>query len=158
MQRSSRRLALLVFGLIAFVIVTALLYQLGMARLEGKPRSFWQAFEWAGESLSTTGYGADAKWSHPLMVVLVVAVQFVGVFLVFLIIPIYLVPFLEERFEEKVPRRASDKLHNHVVIYGFGPAVETLIQRLAESDVPALVVETDEVDARTVMEQGNAVV
>jgi Trk K+ transport system NAD-binding subunit len=157
-RRPAQRLALLVLGLIAFVIVTAVLYQIGMARLEGKPRTFWEAFEWAGESLSTTGYGADSKWEHPLMVILVVAVQFVGVFLVFLIIPIYLVPFLEERFEEKVPRAPSEKLANHVVIYRFGPAVETLIQRLAESGVPALVVETNEVEARSVMEQGHAVV
>jgi Trk K+ transport system NAD-binding subunit len=157
-RRPAQRLILLILGLSAFVVVSALLYQIGMDRLEGKPRTFWEAFEWAGESLSTTGYGADAKWSHPLMVILVVAVQFVGVFLVFLIIPIYLVPFLEERFEEKVPRTADEKLQNHVVIYGFGPAVETLIQRLAESHVPALVVETDEADARLVMEQGNAVV
>jgi Trk K+ transport system NAD-binding subunit len=157
-RRPAQRLALLVLGLIAFVIVTAVLYEIGMARLEGKPRSFWQSFEWAGETLSTTGYGADSKWSHPLMVILVVAVQFVGVFLVFLIIPIYLVPILEERFEERVPRAASDKLTNHVVIYGFGPAVETLIQRLAESAVPALVVEVDEAKARAVMEQQHAVV
>jgi len=158
MRRPAQRLALLVLGLIAFVIVTAVLYQAGMARFEGKPRTFWEAFEWAGESLSTTGYGADSKWEHPLMVILVVAVQFVGVFLVFLIIPVYLVPFLEERFEEKVPRAPSEKLENHVVIYRFGPAVETLIQRLAESGVPALVVETNEVEARAVMEQGHNVV
>jgi Trk K+ transport system NAD-binding subunit len=157
-RRPAQRLALLVLGLIAFVIVTAVLYQIGMARLEGKPRTFWEAFEWAGESLSTTGYGADSKWEHPLMVILVVAVQFVGVFLVFLIIPVYLVPFLEERFEEKVPRAPSEKLEDHVVIYRFGPAVETLIQRLAESAVPALVVETSEVEARAVMEQGHNIV
>lgn len=158
MRRPSQRFVLLVLGLIALVIITAVLYQFGMERLEGKPRTFWQAFEWAGETLSTTGYGADAKWSHPLMVILVVSVQFIGVFLVFLIIPIYLVPILEERFEEKVPRVASANLRDHVVIYNFGPAVETLIQRLAESNVPALVVETDEADARAVMEQGHAVV
>jgi len=29
---------------------------LGMTYLEGQPRGFWRAFEWAGESLSTTGY------------------------------------------------------------------------------------------------------
>jgi Trk K+ transport system NAD-binding subunit len=158
MQRSSRRLALLVFSLIAFVIVSALLYQIGMARLEGKPRSFWQAFEWAGETLSTTGYGADSMWKHPLMVILVVAVQFVGVFLMFLIIPIYLVPFLEERFEEKVPRTADAKLADHVVVYRFGPAVETLLQRLKSHAVPSLVVEIDEAQARAVMENGQAVV
>ncbi len=158
MSRSSRRLVLLVLGLIAFVILTALLYQIGMARLEGKPRSFWEALEWAGESLSTTGYGADSKWSHPAMVILVVAVQFVGVFLVFLIIPIYLVPFLEERFEEKVPRAADPKLSDHVIVYGFGPTVETLLQRLAAADVKTLVVETNEDTARGVMEQNQPVV
>lgn len=158
MQRSSRRLTLLIVGLIAFVVVTALAYQLGMARLEGKPRTFWQAFAWASETLSTTGYGADARWAHPLMVVLVFVVQFVGVFLVFLIIPIYLVPFLEERFEEKVPRVASDRLNDHVIVYGFGPTVETLLQRLAAEHVPALVVETDEETARGVMERRQAVI
>lgn len=158
MSRSTRRLVLLVAGLIALVIVTAVVYQLGMARLEAKPRSFWQAFAWAGETLSTTGYGSDARWSHPAMVILVVAVQFVGVFLVFLIIPIYLVPFLEERFEEKVPRAASAKLNDHVIVYGYGPTVETLLQRLAAAHVPTLVVETNEDTARAVMEQSQPVV
>ncbi|HET7435205.1 MAG TPA: NAD-binding protein [Thermoanaerobaculia bacterium] len=158
MQRSQRRLIALIAGLVAFLVASALLYQLGMARLEGKPRSFWAALEWSGETLSTTGYGADAHWAHPAMVILVVAVQFVGVFLMFLIIPIYLVPFLEERFEERVPRKASEKLTNHVVVYRFGPAVETLLQRLAAHAIPTLVVETDEAQARAVMETGQPVV
>jgi len=87
MQRSTRRLVALAVGLLAFVIGSALLYQAGMAALEGKSRSFWDAIEWAAETLSTTGYGYDSHWSHPAMVVLVVAVQFVGVFLFFLIVP-----------------------------------------------------------------------
>jgi Trk K+ transport system NAD-binding subunit len=158
MPRSTKRLVVLIGALIAFLIVAAVLYQFGMARLEGKPRSFWDAFAWAGETLSTTGYGSDAKWSHPVMVLLVVTVQFVGVFLMFLIIPILLVPFLEERFEEKVPRTASPKLRDHVVVYGFGPAVESLLVRLAEHEVPTLVLETDETRARAVMERRQAVV
>jgi Trk K+ transport system NAD-binding subunit len=158
MHRSSRRLLVLIFGLMAFVVVSAILYQAGMARLEGKPRTFWQAVEWAGESLSTTGYGADSRWSHPVMVVFVVLVQFVGVFLVFLIIPIYMIPFLEERFEEKVPRKARGDLTDHVIIFRFGPTVEMLVQRLAASGVPSLVIETDETEARAVMESGQAVV
>jgi Trk K+ transport system NAD-binding subunit len=158
MPRSSRRLVLLIVGLVAFLILSALLYQVGMARLEGKPRSFLQALEWSGETLSTTGYGADSHWSHPVMVVFVVAVQFVGVFLVFLIIPIFLIPFLEERFEEKVPRTAPADLTGHVVVYGFAPTVETLLQRLESHGVPALVLETNEARARTVMERQQAVV
>src|SRR6478609_1992091 len=84
MHRSTRRLLWLVAGLLLFLIASALLYQVGMARLEGKPRTFWDSFEWAAETLSTTGYGFDSHWRHPAMVVLVVVVQFAGVFLVFL--------------------------------------------------------------------------
>jgi Trk K+ transport system NAD-binding subunit len=144
-------------GLLAFLIGSSLLYQAGMARLEGQPRTFWESIEWAAETLSTTGYGYDSHWAHPAMVVFVVAVQFVGVFLFFLIVPIFLIPFLEERFEEKLPRTPG-KIANHVVVYRYGPAVETLLQRLASNGVPSLVVEIDETAARTVLEHQQRVV
>ncbi|MEN6490350.1 MAG: hypothetical protein ABFD66_15970, partial [Smithella sp.] len=95
MKRSHKRLLALVVAFVVVLVVAALLYMAGMSQLEGKPRGFWQSLEWASETLSTTGYGADAKWQHPLMVALVVLVQFLGVFMVFLIFPIYLIPFLE---------------------------------------------------------------
>src|SRR5438067_5424650 len=153
MHRSTRRLIWLVAGLLLFLIASALLYQAGMTRLEGAHRTFWDSFEWAAETLSTTGYGADSHWRHPAMVILVVVVQFAGVFLVFLIVPIFLVPFLEERFERRVPRIAP-KISNHVVVYRYGPTVETLLQRLAASDIPSVVVEIDETAARAVLERG----
>ena len=91
------------------MIVTALLYMAGMTYLEGKPRNFWDALEWAGETLSTTGYRADSSWRHPLMVLFVVLVQFIGVFIVFLVFPVYLIPFLEDRFETRLPRGSSGR-------------------------------------------------
>lgn len=145
-------------ALIMFVIVSALLYQAGMARLEGKPRTFMDALEWAAETLSTTGYGHDSRWTHPAMVFLVIAVQFAGVFLVFLIIPIYLLPFLAEHFEQRVPRETDENLAHHVIVFRYGPAVETLLQRLSAAHVPSLVVEIDEAAARAVMEGGQKVV
>src|SRR6266516_1577330 len=157
MHRSTRRLIALTIGLVAFVIGSALLYQLGMTHLEGKPRTFWEVMTWAAETLRTTGYGYDSHWKHPAMVSLVVAVEFVGVFLFFLIVPIFMIPFLEERFEEKLPREAGD-IANHIIIYRYGPAVETLIQRLKHDAIPSLVVETDEAAARTVLEQEQRVV
>ncbi len=50
-------------------------------------RGFWQSLAWASEILTTTGYGHDNQWRHPLMIAFVVAVQFIGVFLVFLVFP-----------------------------------------------------------------------
>jgi Trk K+ transport system NAD-binding subunit len=158
MHRSTRRLIGLAAGLVLFLIASALVYQAGMARLEGAHRTFWDSFEWAAETLSTTGYGADSHWRSPAMVILVVVVQFTGVFLVFLIVPIFLVPFLEERFERRVPRSAPARMADHVVVYRYGPTVETLLQRLAANHIPSIVVETDETAARAVLERGLPVV
>jgi len=158
MQRSSRRLIALAVALVVFTLGVAFLYEVGMEVLEGKHRTFWDSIEWAAETLSTTGYGADAHWRHPAMVLLVVFVQFVGVFLFFLIVPIFMIPFLEERFEERLPREANAHLHDHVIVYRYGPAVETLVQRLRESGIATLVAETDEAQARAVLERKLAVV
>ena len=145
-------------ALITFVLVSAVLYDAGMNRLEHRPRSFTQALEWAVGTVSTTGYGGDTAWFHPAMVLLVIVVQLISIFFVPIIIVLYLIPFLAERFEQRVPRMAGDKLANHVIVFRYGPAVETLLQRLGSANVPSLVVELDEASARGVMEAGQPVV
>lgn len=154
MQASRRRLLLLIASLPLLVLAGAGLYMWGMANLEGDPRSFWDSFEFVGETLSTTGYGADAKWDHPAMVVLVVILQFLGVFLVFLIFPIFLIPFLEERFEARVPTEAEKGLSGHLVVWGYGPAVEALIAQTEGAGLATLVVEEDEGTVRRLVERG----
>ena len=158
MRRSLRRLSILLLGLALTVLASTFLYMWGMAALEGKPRTFWQSLEWTSETLSTTGYGADSRWRHPAMVLLVVTVQFLGVFLVFLIFPIYLIPFLEERFETRLPQEADKDLEGHVVIYRYGPAVETLLEELAGARMPTLILEEDEAAARRLFERKERVV
>lgn len=157
MQQTTRRLLLLAVGVVIFLFTAALLYEAGMYELEGQRRTFWQSLEWAAESFTTTGYGHDNQWSSPAMIVLVIVVQFVGVLSAILVVPLILLPFFESRFEERLPRDAGDIAH-HVVVYRHGPAVETLLQRLRASNVPALVVEIDETAARAVMETGQRVV
>jgi Trk K+ transport system NAD-binding subunit len=157
MEHPRRRLALTLAGVAALVVVSALLYMAGMARLEGRPRGFWDSLEWAAETLTTTGYGADAHWTHPAMVLFVVGVQFAGVFLVFLIVPLFLIPFLESRFEVRLPKEMSEALVGHVVIYRYGPAVETLLAELAAARVPTLLLESDDGAARRLFEAGQRV-
>lgn len=157
MLRSQRRLLALVIGLAALVVVSAVLYMLGMAHLEGQQRGFWRSLGFAAETLSTTGYGADETWQSPVMTLFVVLLQFVGVFLIFLVFPVYLIPFLEERFEVRLPKEAPE-LSDHVVIYRYGPAVTTLLKELAAAGVETLVIESDEPVARRLIEQGHQVI
>jgi voltage-gated potassium channel len=159
LKRSTRGLLLLLASLPVAVLVLALLYMAGMDYLEGNPRGFWWSIEWAAETLTTTGYGADAHWSSPLMVLLVIAGQFLGIFLVFLVFPIYVLPFFEERFEGRLPSvlPALDD-RKCVLIYGYGPAVAMLIDDLARFGRRVVVLEEDRDTARRLQERGVEVV
>jgi voltage-gated potassium channel len=159
LKRSTRRLLLLLASLPAVVLVLALLYMAGMNYLEGSPRGFWFSLEWAAETLTTTGYGADSHWSSPTMVLLVVAGQFLGVFLVFLVFPIYLLPFFEERFEGRLsgalPAMEGKKC---VLVYRYGPTVAMLIDDLARFGRRVVVLEENRDAARRLQERGVEVV
>lgn len=158
MLRSSyKRVAFLAAALIALLLVMSLLYWLGMQHLEGKPRTFLQALQWASGTTSTTGYGFDTSWTHPVMVIYVVFSQFMGVTLMFLVLPIFLVPFLEERFETRLPQESANA-KDHVVIFDYGPAVATLVTELQQAKVPAVIIDEDETEARHLLEHGHRVV
>lgn len=157
MKRSTRRLLFLLASLPAAVIILGLLYMQGMTHLEGTPRSLWWSLEWAAETLTTTGYGADTHWNSPLMSAFVIVSQFLGLFLVFLIFPVYVLPFFEERFEARLPR-VLPASGEYVLIYHYGPAVSFLIEELRRYGRPVVVLEEDEAAARRLHARGIPVV
>ena len=54
------------------VLLLGTLYMLGMNHLEGSPRTFLQGLQWASETMTNTGYGADNRWNHPVMAAFVI--------------------------------------------------------------------------------------
>jgi Trk K+ transport system NAD-binding subunit len=157
LPRSYRRLLYLLLSLPVLLVVLGLVYQLGMLYLEGIHRTLGDSIEWAAETLTTTGYGRDMQWSSPAMVAYVVVVQFAGTMLVFLVFPIFLIPFFEERFEARL-ERVLPPMAGQVLIYRYGPAVTSLLDLLEHEQVPAVVFEEDEALARRLRERGLRVV
>ncbi len=157
MSSTFRRLRPVILILPIVVVGFALIYSLGMTHLEGRPRDFWSSLEWASETLTSTGYGADAEWHHPAMVLLVIFAQFLGVSMVFFVLPLYLVPVLEDTLSGRMPRKIP-KLRNYVLIYRWGPAVATLLDSLQAAKVPAVVFEEDEATTRRLVDRGVRVV
>ncbi len=159
LKRSTRRLLLLFASLPVVVLLLALLYMAGMGTLEHSPRGFWFSLEWAAETLTTTGYGADSHWGSPLMVLLVIVGQFLGVFLVFLVFPIYLLPFFEERFEGRLPAALPAMEGGKcVLVYHYDPTVAMLIDDLARFGRRVVVLEEDREVARRLKDRGIEVV
>jgi Trk K+ transport system NAD-binding subunit len=91
------------------------------------------------------------------MVIFVALVQFVGVFLVFMIFPLYLIPILEERFQARLPRQLEKPMNGHVVVYRYGPAVESLLGELVAAGIESILLEPDEAQARKLFEAGRRV-
>jgi hypothetical protein len=89
MLRKHKHFFILARVLVAALLVLSLLYMLGMHYLEGKPCTFWQALQFAAGTTSTTGYGVETSWTNPVMVVFVVFAQFMGVTLIFMVLPIF---------------------------------------------------------------------
>ncbi len=151
-MRARNRFLILLFLLLVLLLAATGFYMVGMARLEGEPRGFWSALGFAAETITTTGYGGDHGWRHPAMVLFVVGLQFLGVALIYVVVPIYLLQFLEERFESRLPRQAP-KMRDHVLIYRYGAAVESLCEELTENGIPLLIVETSQETARSLRDR-----
>ncbi|MGE0353561.1 MAG: TrkA family potassium uptake protein [Gemmatimonadales bacterium] len=155
--RSYRRLLTLLLALPVALLMMALIYQAGMTHLEERPRSLGESIEWAAETLTTTGYGRDAHWSHPVMEAYVIAAQFSGLLMVFLVFPVFVLPFFEERFQGRLPARLP-RLAGKVLIYRYGPAVTSLLEELSQAGVQAVILEEDEPTARRLLDRNHKVV
>lgn len=156
-KRSTKRLFALLVALPATVLVLGTIYMYGMDNLEGTPRTFLQSLQWATETLTTTGYGGDNRWNHPALALFVILGQFMGQFLVFLIFPIFVLPYFEEQFEVRL-QHVLPPMTGKVLFYRYGPAIESLLAEFKRSHSPFVIFEEDMTQARNLRDRGYLVV
>ncbi|EDM80946.1 trk active potasium channel [Plesiocystis pacifica SIR-1] len=157
MRRPFNRLFSLLGFLVLTLLVAATVYMLGMEHLEGQERDFWSSLEWAAETLTTTGYGNDSHWEHPLMIVFVASVQFFGLMVTLSVVPIVLIPWFESRFEARLPQ-ALPEVDDFVLVYRWGPAVSSLVRNMSEQRIATVILEENESRARWLRDRGHKVV
>ncbi|QDX39563.1 TrkA family potassium uptake protein [Salarchaeum sp. JOR-1] len=157
MERQQRR-AVGYLALLAVVVAGyTLAYQVGMAVFEGERVTLVHAFHIVVETFTTTGYGEDAsRWDTAGILLLMDAMQLTGVLMLFLTLPLFVVPWVERRLEVDPPESVS--LTDHVVICGYTDRVEALIDELDAQTVDYVVVEPDRAEAQELHEGGVTVV
>ena len=154
---SARRLLTLLTLMPLAVLVLGLLYMTGMNYLEGQPRTFLQGLQWASETMTNTGYGADNRWNHPVMAAFVIVTPFIGQFLVFLVFPVLVLPYFEEKFEVRLQHELPP-MAGKVLFYGYGPAIESVVVEFDAANSPFVILEEDAALARSLRDRGYNVV
>ena len=91
------------------------------------------------------------------MAVFVILRQFMGQFLVFLIFPIFVLPYFEEQFEARLPK-VLPPMEGVVLFYRHGPAIETLLDEFVRTHSPFVIFEEDMALARKLRDRGYNVV
>lgn len=156
-KHSTRRLLTLLALLPVALMVLGTLYMLGMTHLEGSPRTFLQGLQWASETITNTGYGADSRWSHPVMALFVIVTPFIGQALIFLIFPVLVLPYFEDKFEVRL-QHTLPPMGGKVLFYRYGPAIESLLEEFKSVNSPFVILEEDLATARDLRDRGYNVV
>ncbi|APX95716.1 potassium channel family protein [Natronorubrum daqingense] len=149
----SYRLVVYAGSFVVLTVIYAIGYQWGMATLEGESRSWYHALEVVIQSMTTTGYGQDAPWETLEMTAFMVLIQSTGIAYIFVAVPLFFVPWLQTLVEPTPPSDVAE-LDGHVVVVGYTPLCESLVDELRTSGTDYVVLEGDEERAQSLHEDG----
>ena len=149
----ARRALYYIIALAGATLGFTLLYSIGMAVLEDRPRPWYHALEVVVQSFTTTGYGQDAPWETLKMSLLMIAMQLTGIGFILSAVDIFIVPWLRDTLRPTAPRTHPD-VQGHVVVCGFTERTSVLIDDLEEAGHSYIVLESEKECANTLHDEG----
>lgn len=158
MDRWQRRTGYYLVVLTALIFGYTAAYQYGMGAFENRPRSFLHSLQIVVETFTTTGFGSDAPWETPIMNVLVITMDTIGTVMIFLALPVFLFPAMEDILSTSVPTELTNGLSDHVIIATYSPRADTLISELEARGVEYILVEPDRERAQSLQEDDYSVI
>lgn len=130
----------------------ALVYQWGMWTYEDQSVLYIQALQVVIEAITTAGFGGHAPWSSPQMNVLILLMNLTGVLFVFLAVPLFVVPVLQDAFEQRPPKAFSGE--GHIVLTPYTSRIAALIEELEARGRSYVLLEPNQERARTLHVDG----
>ncbi|QLK27603.1 NAD-binding protein [Natrinema zhouii] len=152
LTRRQRLVLVYAVSIVSIVVLYAVLYNVGMRRLEGRPQSIFRSLQTVTETMTTTGFGAGAPWSTPAMNLLMITIQVTGILIGFVALRILVIPLFE-----RTPLNLDDRLtvkDDHVVVAEYQRDTEVLLDELEELDAEYVLLESDEDEAKRLSDDG----
>ena len=156
MERWQRRAAKTIGGVVVLIVTGSLLYHNVMVFVEGRSQGYFHSTQVVIETFTGTGYGSDSPWESPLSNLFVMALDLSTFLILFIVFPYVFQPILEESLSPTIPR--SVELDDHVVVCGYSPRGERLIDELETRAVDYVAVVEDRDEVLTLNEAGVSVI
>jgi voltage-gated potassium channel len=156
---ASRRVKIVTYFLLftAQIVTYTAIFHYAYPILEKKPISWPTSLLFVLETVTTLGYGELLPFENEITILITIVMLITGVILIFMIIPLLLVPYLSSLFQRAPPRKLPHMLTGHVIIVGYGELTQSLIECLSVSRLPLLiVVDEPETARRAAQEIGTA--
>lgn len=130
--------------IVGVTVLYAGLFYLLMPWLEGRHVSAWASLYWTINRLTTTGESEPPSLAYtaPALQALSILIQVSGLAFFFAAFPLAILPALERRLRG-APDMLYPDMQDHIVICGYSPLVESLIDELALSAHPFRIVDND---------------
>lgn len=143
LSKAKRRLGRYLAGAGLLMLTFSIAYQWAAGFFAGEDITFLQAVHVVVETFTTTGYGEQTRFwvDHPPLLALSILMQLTGVTTVFLTLPLFLVPLVEDALRTAPPTASTRS--DHVVICTFTPRGDALVDELDSMDVPYVILEAD---------------
>jgi len=121
---------------------------------EGESLSLIESVYFVICTMTTVGYG-DVVMTSPIGMVFSMVMALSGVIMLFaLLFPFVVMPLVEKQIRGELPTRAPTKLENHIIICGYNTMVESLVNELEDQNMSFIVVDDDEGQIRSLLNDG----
>jgi voltage-gated potassium channel len=124
----------------AQIIAYTAIFHYAYPVLEGKTITWAESLFFVVETVTTVGYGDLLPFQNDVTIYITIVMMITGIILIFMIIPLLLVPILSTLFQSSPPRRPPHELRGHVIIVGYGELTKSLVESLSISRLPLLIV------------------
>lgn len=155
---SRRELLVLYLGFVALTVtVHTLIVHRMMAVFEGTELTLAQSLQVVVQTMTTTGFGGYAPFSSTAVNLLMPLIMLTGIFLIFLTLPLFIGPWLEEVVKERPPTTVNS-LSDHIVICGSASAHDAFITECETRGLPYVLIEPDTERAMSLHKEGYSVI
>jgi Trk K+ transport system NAD-binding subunit len=151
----SRRYRFIVYylvGLVAVVVLYAMIYNYGMLVLEGEAQSIFHSAQVVVETMTTTGYGADSPWETPVMNLYIIFMQISGIGIGFFTLRLIILPLFTSA-EVNLDNRLTSK-RDHVIICEYRRDSIVLLDELKELDMDYVLISSSKENAKALSDAG----